>query len=278
MGTLGRFLRRVARFLGHTAAGLGALSMVLVPSFVFAEGRGTRLPTHAELTRALAAVSAAGVNNGAIFSPAEMWAVVVDRSGLVRVVTKTPGTDPWPGSRAIALAKAYTANAFSKRKLPLSIANLFSAVQPGGSLFGLQEGNPLNVAAAYAGTGEKFGTVKDPAVGKRLGGTITFGGGLPLYHKRTGAVLGAIGVSGDSSCADHVIAWRIRHALGFTMIPGGVNTGSYGGAKAPSGGDDNIIYGGESGFRHSGCGFTEAGVSDLPSMQNFAKPVAKAGK
>ncbi|MDP3734996.1 MAG: heme-binding protein [bacterium] len=241
-------------------------------SSVWAEG-DARLPTHAELVGALVEACKKGVNNGAIFSPAQMWAAIVDRSGQVVAVAKTPGADPWPGSRPIAMQKANTANAFSNRNLALSTANLYSAVQPGGSLYGLQHSNPVNVAIAYGGKADKYGTTQDPAVGKRVGGINVFGGGLPLYHQRTGEVLGAIGVSGDSSCADHVIAWRVRHTLGFRMLPGGVNKTSYGGASAPQAGDDNIIYA-ESGFRHPACGFKETSVNDLPSVQNLTKPVA----
>jgi len=39
--------------------------------------------------------------------------------------------------RVISAQKANTANAFSLPQLALSTANLYSAVQPGGSLFGL---------------------------------------------------------------------------------------------------------------------------------------------
>jgi hypothetical protein len=46
--------------------------------------------------------------------------------------------DQWPGSRVISAQKANTANAFSLPGLALSTAQLFSAVQPGGSLYGLQ--------------------------------------------------------------------------------------------------------------------------------------------
>jgi Haem-degrading len=52
------------------------------------------------------------------------------------------------------------------------------------------------------------------------GGIITFGGGVALYSG--GQVLGGLGGSGDSSCADHAIAYRIRHAAGYDGIPGGV--------------------------------------------------------
>ncbi len=234
-------------------------------------GSGTSLPSHAELTVALDTASALGVNNGGIFSPARMWAAIVDRSGRVKEVTKTTGSDPWPGSRTIAMQKANTANAFSNDGLALSTANLYNPTQPGGSLFGLQESNPVNPDVAYRGNANKFGTNNDPATkGKnRIGGVNVFGGGLPLYHQVTGEVLGALGTSGDSSCADHVIAWRMRHALGFVKIPGGVNTMSYGGAVPPAAGDDNIVFGLTNGFGHPECGFSEDMVGDLPSMENF---------
>ena len=45
---------------------------------------------------------------------------------------------------------------------------------------------------------------------QNFGGVNVFGGGLALYDAR-GQLLGAIGVSGDSSCADHNIAWRTRN-------------------------------------------------------------------
>ena len=226
----------------------------------------TALPTHAQLTRALAAATVAGVNNGGIFTDGgRMWASVVDRHGQVVAVAKTPN-DPWPGSRVISMQKAYTANAFSNSGLALSTANLNTAVQPGGSLYGLQHSNPVNPGSAYRGP-RQYGSARDPAVGKTIGGVNVFGGGLPLYDPATGKVVGAIGVSGDSSCADHNIAWRIRHASGYTKVPGGVNKTAYGGAVSPAGGDDNIIYTG-GGFGHPGCGFGEGKVTDLPSMSN----------
>ena len=42
------------------------------------------------------------------------------------------------------------------------------------------------------------------------GGTIVFGGGVPLYKGKTR--VGGLGASGDTACADHEIAKRIRHA------------------------------------------------------------------
>ena len=46
-------------------------------------------------------------------------------------------------------------------RLALSTANLYSAVQPGGSLFGLQESNPVNTDAAYGGNADDYGTTSD---------------------------------------------------------------------------------------------------------------------
>jgi hypothetical protein len=81
------------------------------------------------------------LNNGGLFSPNMMWAAVVDRQGvLCNVISSSP--DAWPGSRDIAIAKAYTANGFSNSQLALSTANLYGPTQPGGSLYGLNNSNP----------------------------------------------------------------------------------------------------------------------------------------
>jgi uncharacterized protein GlcG (DUF336 family) len=180
------------------------------------------LPTHAQLKAAL--VAARGQDNGGF--NLDMWGTVVNRSGEVCAVAFT-GKDTgsqWPGSRVISAQKANTANAFGLPQLSLATANLYSAVQPGGSLFGLQESNPVDVHVAYAGQTSTFGSPKDPMVGKRIGGVNVFGGGLALYNK-AGELIGAVGVSGDSSCADHAIAWRVRSTLELDYVPGGVGAG-----------------------------------------------------
>ncbi len=205
------------------------------------------LPTFAQLQAALTAsvVSGAGgsdatTTTGGLSFP--MWATMVNSAGRVCAVAKIGGTDPWPGSRVISAQKAYTANAFSNEKLALSTANLFTAVQPGGSLYGLQHSNPVNPLFAYAGDATKFGTTNDPMIGFRIGGINVFGGGLALYDANK-KVIGAIGVSGDTSCADHQVAWKLRAQLFgkgavVAKVPGGVNA-AFG---APSSGDDNIIF------------------------------------
>ncbi len=178
-----------------------------------------KLPSHNALK---AALTAARNSDNAGFN-LDMWGALVARDGTVCAVVSTGKNwgDQWPGSRVIAAQKANTANAFGLPGLALATANLYSAVQPGGSLFGLQESNPVNTAAAYAGAAKDWGTTKDPMVGKKIGGVNVFGGGLALYNAK-GEIIGALGVSGDSSCADHFIAWRARSTLELDYVPGGV--------------------------------------------------------
>src|SRR5262245_40587128 len=113
-----------------------------------------------------------------------MWATVVDRDGVVQIVTfsGTERGDQWPGSRVISAQKANTANAFSLPGLALSTANLFTATQPGNSLFGLQHSNPVDTGAAYKGPSENYGKPNDPLTGNKCGGVNVFGGGLALYN------------------------------------------------------------------------------------------------
>jgi len=61
--------------------------------------------------------------------------------------------------------------------LPLSTANLYSAVQPRGSLYGLQHSNSVDAETAYSGPAVLLGTAQDPLVGSRVGGVKMFGGG-----------------------------------------------------------------------------------------------------
>ena len=192
--------------------------------------------------------------NGGLDFP--MWATVVDRAGVVvAVVNSGPAVDDqWLGSRAISAQKANTANAFSLDGFALSTANLFSAVQPGGSLFGLQESNPVSTDVVYGGDQSQYGTVNDYMVGKKPGGVNVFGGGLALYDATSGQVIGAVGLSGDTSCADHNIAWRVRHALNMDNVPAGVAPA----VGANPAGKDNIIFdigaaGSASGFGHPTC-------------------------
>lgn len=154
-----------------------------------------------------------------------MWVTVVDETGKVCEVYTTgdPGAlasrSEWLGSRVISAQKANTSNAFSLNGVAISSGDLYAPVQPGGSLFGLQESNPVDANAAYQGNPAFYGTSLDPLRGKRVGGVNVFGGGLPLY--KGGVKIGAIGVSGDTSCADHAFAWTVRSNLGMGR-PAGV--------------------------------------------------------
>jgi len=189
------------------------------------------LPTYTALKAALKAAQAQGNGGFAL----NMWGTIVNRDGVVCAVAFTGSGrgDQWPGSRVISAQKANTANAFSLPGLALSTANLYSATQPGGSLFGLQHSNPVDTNVAYGGDATEYGQPNDPMVGRKIGGVNVFGGGLALYDSHK-TLLGAIGVSGDSSCADHNIAWRTRNNLGLDYVPGGES----GDSTRP----DNIVY------------------------------------
>ena len=137
------------------------------------------LPSHEQLRQALTAARAQA--NGGL--NLDMWGTIVDRDGVVCAVAFTGADrgDQWPGSRVISAQKASTANAFSLPGLSLSTANLYTATQPGGSLFGLQESNPVATDVAYGGNPGRYGQRNDPMVGGRIGGVNVFGGGLGLY-------------------------------------------------------------------------------------------------
>ena len=232
-----------------------AFAAGLITSFAFAEdgpnatGNGRNgcsgLPSFSALQTALGKAlkdENSGLNN-------QMWATIVDRDGEVCAVAFSGANRgaQWPGSRAISAQKANTANAFSLDRsssgnnkgqahgLALSTANLFTAVQSGGSLYGLQFSNPVNPEVVYAGPSNQYGTANDPMVGNKPGGVNVFGGGLALYA--TGGVLvGGVGVSGDTSCTDHQIAWRTRHYLSLDFLA------TVSGVSGDSARPDNIIY------------------------------------
>jgi uncharacterized protein GlcG (DUF336 family) len=189
------------------------------------------LPQHAVLKAALK--QARNEANGGF--NLDMWGTIVNRDGIVCAVAFT-GEDrgeQWPGSRVISAQKANTGNAFSLPGLALSTANVYSAVSPGGSLYGLQHSNPVNTHVAYRGDAVNYGRSNDPMDGGKIGGINVFGGGFALYNSR-GEIVGGLGVSGDSSCADHNIGWKTRHSLVLDYVPAGVS----GDPARP----DNIVY------------------------------------
>src|SRR6266699_1831075 len=184
--------------------------------------------------------SGIGGDVGVLFGGTRMWVAVVNRAGhLCGFVTST--ADPsqvWPGSQAIAKSKAYTANAFSLDSLALSTARLYTFTQPGHSLWSLGQSNLFDPKFLAPPGGQGGGD------NRIVGGLIFFGGGVPLYKE--GKIIGGLGVSGDTSCADHEVAKEVRDQLGLNP-PGGKLT-------------DDIIYpniDGPSEFGHPLCNNTK---------------------
>ncbi|HET6862248.1 MAG TPA: heme-binding protein [Pyrinomonadaceae bacterium] len=200
------------------------LAALTIAGFLFSTSRQTvasppsncqNLPSETQLKGFLKAAQTAGGTVGGLFEGTRMWGAVVNRDG--EICTYTTSTDDptqvWPGSQAIAKAKAYTGNAFSLDTLALSTARLYTFTQPGHSLWSLGQSNlfdPKALAAPSGGSGGK---------NQIAGGLIFFGGGVPLYNSQ-GKIIGALGVSGDTSCADHEIAKRVRNLAGLNP-PGG---------------------------------------------------------
>ncbi len=218
------------------AIGLGVLfsERVLNQPMQAQDSRALECPaSYSGLKSALAAADTAdstGLNN-------HYWAVVVNREGRVCAVAFSGETSDsqWLLSRQIAAAKAFTANGLSLDGAPISTAQLYPWVQPGAPanpLFGLAGGNPVSPEHAYDGPYQLFGTTNDPMIGKRVGGTITFGGGLGLYSGTSAS--GGLGLSGDTACADHSTAWRLRVLLDL----------------APASGNDKITLDNASGHPH----------------------------
>lgn len=262
---------------GRTNAVTITATLALAAAGAYGQGFGNgcaNLPAYPQLKSALIAATAtetSGLNN-------QMWGTIVDRDGIVCAVafTGTNRAAQWPGSRVISAQKANTGNAFSLDSssnsngsgqptgLALSTANLYSAVQPGGSLFGLQESNPVNPQVAYAGFSAVEGLDSDPMVGNKIGGINVFGGGLALYGPGQ-VTVGGLGVSGDTSCADHMIAWRVRNLLGLDHLLG------VGGVSGDNNRPDNIVYditNGQSagGFGHPKC-LNTGDQTKLPIVQ-----------
>lgn len=244
------------RLLDHTATILVALTFTATAARAqFSETQYANgcvaLPSQSTLQAAL--VSAVRAESSGLHN--QMWATIVDRDGNVCAVAFSGITRSaqWPGSRVISAQKANTANAFSldassysggagqAKGLALSTANLYSAVQPGGSLYGLATSNPVDASIAYSGYDAFYGQANDPMVGFKVGGVNVFGGGLGLYAPGASAgqpavLVGGVGVSGDTSCTDHDVAWRLRHNLGLDHLA------NVAGVSGDPTHPDNIVY------------------------------------
>jgi uncharacterized protein GlcG (DUF336 family) len=175
------------------------------------------LPSESQLKNLLVSAQTSGGPGtvGGLFNGTRMWGAIVNRDGEICVFT-TSTSDPtqvWPGSQAIAKAKAYTANAFSLDTFVLSTARLYTFTQPGHSLWSLGQSNPFDPKFLAEPSGAGGGK------NQIAGGEIFFGGGVPLYNS-SGQIVGGLGVSGDTSCADHEIAKRVRNLANLNP-PGG---------------------------------------------------------
>ena len=166
------------------------------------------LPSASDLSKYLKAAPDSGEAGGLFHGRAE-WAAVVNHNGQVCAVV--PPSDStggyWPGSRNISMAKAYTTNGFSTDTLAFSTARLYTLTQPGHSLWGVGQPHPFNPPCLDPHSTETV-----------CGGAIAFGGGVPLY--KNGRIVGGLGISGDTPCADHEIAKRVRHLAGLDPAKG----------------------------------------------------------
>ena len=160
--------------------------------------------------------------------------------------------------------------------LALSTANLYCASQNasaatplGASFYGLQFSNPVDPEIAYGGNAADAGTRNDGMVGKRVDDVNVFGGGLALYNTNE-RIVGGVGVSGDTSCADHNIGWRLRNYIKLD------NLAHVGGVSGDTARPDNIIYdalngdknGVIDGFEQPTCLITK-GSCTLPAVHSF---------
>jgi uncharacterized protein GlcG (DUF336 family) len=238
---------------------LVSAATIAAPMLAAAQQPGICPVRYDQLVQALkgSVKASGGPSNGGLDN--NEWAAVVDRNGTVCAIAFTgskPG-DQWPGGRAIAVEKADAANSFALDGFSISTANLWGPTQPGRSLFGLQATNPLAAQELQTGAPEQYGTAGDPLVGKRVGGIVAFGGGLALYDPSHRAV-GGLGVSGDTACADHNIAWRVRQALRLDHASAG---------PSPDHNDEIVYDVGSDGQSTSGWGH--------PSCDDNAMQIAK---
>jgi hypothetical protein len=81
--------------------------VLLVAQPLVSQAANCEIPAHivAHLQGTLGTVINEPDANGGIFKPSRMWSAIVDRKGTLCSIIDS-GNDPWPGSRAIAIAKA----------------------------------------------------------------------------------------------------------------------------------------------------------------------------
>ena len=129
------------------------------------------------LNEARAVIAAAEKKAEEIGQP--MNIAVADAGGNLVAHVRMDGA--WLGSIDISIKKAWTSRAFD-----IATRDLATHSQSGGQFFGIHASND--------------------------GRVMIFAGGIPL--KRSGQVVGAIGVSGGSGEQDHAVAEAGAHAFG----------------------------------------------------------------
>ena len=232
------------------------------------------LPNHGTLKAALDKATAeekSGLNN-------HMRATIVDRDGVVCAVAFS-GTDraaQWPGSRVISAQKASTANSFgldsTSNRGRVRVSNRPRVVDgepllrgaAWWNLFGLQFSNPVEHVGRVSRTVRELRLAKgsDDRRPCRRGERVRRRSWTLRSRQED---LGGVGVSGDTSCADHNIAWRLRAILGLDHMTG---VGGVSGDKARP---DNIIFDvtngtSKGGFGHPQCPNT-SDASMLPAVK-----------
>jgi uncharacterized protein GlcG (DUF336 family) len=132
----------------------------------FTQGRNKTMVTLADARRVIAAAEKKAAEIGQ-----PMNIAVADEGGNIVAHVRMDGA--WLGSIDISQKKAYTSRAFD-----IATKDLAAHSQSGGQFFGIHASNN--------------------------GKIMIFAGGIPL--KKSGKVVGAIGVSGGSGDQDHAVA------------------------------------------------------------------------
>lgn len=225
--------------LGFVLAGLGLLS---AGGSSFAQSQTLPPATFFAVCQKAAAEEPSALRGAG--KSTKMWCALIDREGRLLAVNasdtggtpQTPlGSDAWRGSIEIAIAKAYTALAFSSNDLALdsrSIGLLARQDGPGATtpptiigmdggvapLFGIGDTNPFRSTFGFGLGGDDF-------LGGYHHGIVTFAGGQPIYSKGPnggcgrGKLLGGFGVSGDGVDEDDAVAKATVLGAGFCLTP-----------------------------------------------------------
>src|SRR5260370_26333878 len=192
-------MKRVVLKIGKKKLGLAAVAAFIAVNcgaIAFAQIAPGINPTALEGACATAAKA-----EPAKFRPSthftKMWCAVINREGKLLAINATDtggtpsapaGSDAWRGSIEIAIAKAYTAVAFSSNELNVDsrAIGLLSRTDETGStalvghddgvapLWGIGNSNPIRPPFG-------FGLGTDDSPGGFHHGIITFAGGKPVY-------------------------------------------------------------------------------------------------